>query len=398
MAPLGDASTPASPSRLWLLAGAGALAIGGLLMYAASAATAPEATAPAVSEPAVLVETARAEPAPARYTIAAPGRLTPRQTLSVVGEVAGKVVEINPELVVGGRIDEGALLFRIGSGDYLAELKRAEAGLANARARRDEARAERDRQVALSAKNIASASARDRAVAADADAEAAVKQAEAAVTLAQRALAKTTVRAPFPALVASETLSLGTYVAPGEPLATLLDATAGEIRAGLSPQDVAAVRDAQAAAGGTRLPVRAEPNEGSIGSMGLAGYLDTFAPRIDPTSRTVSVVAVFPDAFAPEHDGAVFADDYMTLEIPARVSGAGQAYAVPEAAIRQGRHVWLVDDARTLRKIAVQTVARTPGGMIVTADRPLDGARLLMTPLADEHEGLPVRTSDSAEG
>lgn len=397
MAPSGDPPADDAPSRLWLAVGAGALALGALLMYAASAATAPPDAAGTRSEPAALVETVRAEPAPATYTVTAPGRLESRQVLSVVGEVAGKVVEISPDLVVGGRVEKGALLFRIDSGDYVAELKRAEASLANATARLEEARAERDRQVALAAKNIASAAARDRAVAEYADAEAAVQQAEAAVTLSQRTLAKTTVRAPFPALVASETLSAGTYVAPGQPLATLLDATAGEIRAGLSPQDVAAVREAAAAADGARLEVRAVPNEGSLGSARLTGYLDTFAPRIDPASRTVSVVAVFPDAFAPEHDGAVFADDYMTLEIPARVSGAAPTYAVPEAAIRQGRHVWRVDEARTLRKVAVRTVARTPDAVIVAADRPLEGAELLLTPLADEHEGLVVRTGDSAE-
>ena len=47
------------------------------------------------------------------YVIAAPGRLRSRQATALVGEIAGTVVFMNPNFVLGGRMGEGDILFRI---------------------------------------------------------------------------------------------------------------------------------------------------------------------------------------------------------------------------------------------------------------------------------------------
>jgi len=225
-----------------------------------------------------------------------------------------------------------------------------------------------------------------------ATAQASVSQARAQLTLSERNLAKTVVRAPFDALVVSESVSMDTYVSPGAPLAQLIDAGAGVLRAGLSPRDVDAVRRAaDAAPGGEEgsIPVRAVPNDASIGNLALEGYLASFAPNIDPSSRTVTVRAIFPDAFSKENAGRVFVDDFMTLEIEAKSDAA--LYELPTAALRQERFAWMIAADDTLTRVSVTPVETRAGNTLVTSPVDLTGQRVMVTPLADETDGMAVR-------
>lgn len=385
-------------SWIWLGVGAVALAIGisVFLMSTAAGASSRSDLPETISEPAPLVETAIIEPAEGRYSVTAPGRLQPRQTIDVVGEVPGKVVFLNPALEVGGRLDAGDILFRIDQTDYTASLNQAQAALASAEASLDRAEADQVRQAELAERGFAPDSVLDSAVAALTSAAANVDQAKAQLAVARQNLLRTTVRAPFPALVLSEQLAPGSYVAPGVPVARLLDASAGEVVAGLSPGDVAAVRRAWATRADTDEPltVIARPNEGSLGSRVLEGYLESFAPEIDSASRTVAVRAVFPSAFAPENDGFVFSGDFVTLEIEGM---AGEAvYNVPSAAVRRNSAVWVVLPDRHLRAVAVTPVDIGAERSLVQSEESLAGQTVMVTALPEEIEGMLVRTLPTA--
>lgn len=379
------------PSRLWLIVGAGAFALGLFtFIIAGTSGGAPEtATDSSATRSVPLVEMEYINTAARAYTVRAPGRLQPLQTLQVVGEVPGKIAYLNPELVVGGRLSAGDILFRVDQGDYRADLERAEAQLATSLAALERARADRDRQVELAAIGAVPAAVGEASVAGFANAEAAVTQARAQVTLATRNLDKTTVRTPFDAIVTAENLASDTYVAPGAPLAELIDASAGEIRAGLSPKDVAAVRRARQTAGEGDLTVYAVPNEASIGTRRLVGRLDSFAPAIDPTSRTVAVRAVFPGAFSPENEGEVFAGDFMTLELEGQAETP--AYEVPTAALRRNSSIWLIDANNALVPVTITPLENHGLTTLVTSPVDLSGQRVMTTPLADEVDGMRVR-------
>lgn len=382
--------TRRTPSWLWLGLGFAAFVLGGGVFFASSTASSRGAGAAAERETRPpLVEIARIRAAAPTYLISAPGRLEARNTLSVVGEVTGKITDVHPELVLGGRFEPGEVLFRINPGDYQAEFARAQATLETARAVFETAERDRNRQARLAETGIASEAALDRAKASLADARAAVKQAEAQFTLARSNLAKTTVSAPFPALVVSESVSEDTYVAPGAELARLIDTTAGEIEAGITPADINGLRAAIDSAGDTPLTVRAVPNEASLGSVTLTGTIDRIAPSIDPASRTVAVVAVFPGAFSNANEGRVFAGDFMTLEIEGRASQP--LYDLPESAVRRDSFVWLVNTDGRLEQVAVNPVSRQENRAQVTAARDLSGARVMVTPLAEETAGMRVR-------
>lgn len=369
-----------------LVVGAGIFALGFFAMSAAGAKQAADETS-TPQDAGPLVETTQATMSSGLYQVEAPGRLQARQELAIVAEVAGKVSFMNDKFVVGGRLEAGEIMFRINSVDYQAELTRAEAALKSAEATLVQAKLANDRNLDLVRQGAVSEAAKDAAVANLAGAEAGVLQAKAQLSRARENLARTKVKAPFPALVVQETVSLDTYVAPGQNLGTLIDTRAGELVAGLSPKQAAAVSRMFAQSGG-KLKAIARPNSGSVGSAELTGYIDQFSPAIDETSRSALVVAVFPGAFSPENAGRIFANDFMTLDVT--VASNMTVWDLPAGTVRKGNFVWTVVSSK-LERLPVTVVGGDETRTLVTSSANLEGANILVTLLSEEAEGFKVR-------
>ena len=381
------------PSWIWIIAGLGVLVLGFVIMTLAGAANAPQEGAVAREDSIPYVETVQAEQAGSTFVVRAPGRIQPRERLDLVGEVSGKVTNINPDLQAGGRIGKGETILQIDDGNLRANVERAQAQLATAEARQSQAEAERDRQINLAEIGASPEKAAEQAIAVYEDAEAGVRQARSQLAIARRDLQKSSIVSPFDAIVVSETVALGTFVSPGQPLARLISAGEGEIQAGLPAKDVRAVRGALAVRDDGRLPVRAVPNSSSLGATDIDGYLAEFSPEIDQQSRTATVIAVFPDAFAPENQGDIFAGDYMDLLIEGRSDTP--MWRVPDGAVRQDAFVWVVSSDEQLRRVGVETVERDEGGVLIRAPQLSSGDRLMLTVLAEEIDGMRVHLEES---
>jgi len=376
---------------LWIAIGAVVLAIGMGGNYLASVLNQPSGNSDAGSiTSAPLVEVVAPVTASPNYTIRVPGRFRSRQTVAIVGEVQGKITYLNPRLVVGGRFEQGELLLKINPVNFQAEVARAKAGLRSAEASLIRARLDNDRQKELAATGASSKAARDAAVANLANTEASVKQAEAQLLIAEENLERTEIRAPFPAIVFSENIASDSYVAPGQQLAELMDARAGELVAGLSPRAAASVARLLAGAGGDPISAIARPNEGSVGSIALEGYIENFSPSIDQASRSALVVAVFPNAFSIENEGRVFSNDFMTLEIEARSTNS--VWEIPYGAIRRDKYIWLVNANDELERADVSIVRGEGEKAFVSSTADLSAAKLMVTVLAAEEAGMIVRS------
>ena len=383
-----------APSKVWILVGLVAAAIGVAVMFIAGAQGGVSEDAAAREDSVPLVETAPVRAAGNAYEVRAPGRLQARETLELVGEVSGKVTAINPNLKLGGRIEGGATILRIDDGDFQADVAQANAQLATAKAGLEQARAERDRQVRLAELGASPEKAAEQAIAAFEDANANVERAEAQLVIARRQLDKAVIRAPFDAIVTSESVARGTFVSPGQPLATLISAEGGEIRASLPAEDVSAVRAAIRATEDGQLPVRAVPNTTSLTSKVLEGYLAEFSPVIDREARTATVIAVFPNAFTPENEGEVFSDDFMDILI----QGMSEApiWEVPAGAVRQDSFVWVVGPDEQIERLAVDVIDRENDQALLHAELFSGDERVMTTVLAEEIEGMRVHVVESA--
>lgn len=255
---------------LSLTAGLVVLALGNI--YAAmEARRAEEGRGRAPEERVYAVNVAPVEVGPAVPFIGAYGTVSSRRMLEIRATASGRVVELAPAFRDGGRVAAGEVLLRIDPADAQAALDLARAELAEARAQAREAEtghalaqedlaaAEQTRDLrekalarqrdletrgagtgaAVETSEIALASA-DQAVVgrrqalAQADAQRdlaaiAVERREIALREAERALAETTVTAPFGGLLTAAAVVEGGLVNDNEKLGSLIDTGALEV-------------------------------------------------------------------------------------------------------------------------------------------------------------------------
>ncbi|MEO1657475.1 MAG: efflux RND transporter periplasmic adaptor subunit [Pseudomonadota bacterium] len=385
-------------SRRWLVVAAGCFAVAliiyigaGRLFAAESARTEP------LTDTLPLVELTTIEPVDQVFTVEEEGFLRPRAEVSVVPEIAGKVVEVSDQLEPGGRFAAGEILYRIDPTTFEADLLRAEADVASAEASLRRAQAENGRQKRLSDIGAASASDLDTARSNLASARAQVKQAEAALVSARKSLADTEVRAPFDASVIDDDIALGDYVQPGQSTATIFDVSAGEIILDLLPVDARAVR-AAADDMNAPLPVTIEPTGASASTIQLTGYIKRFGNSVDLVTRTVPVVVEVPGAFSGEGGQVAYANDFMHVTMPARSNET--LYATASGVIRQAQFLWLLDGDSRLTAVPATPVDRDGSMVIFRSPNDLDGREAVLTALTEETEGAEVKvvTASSAAG
>lgn len=373
-------------SLLILILGFAALAGGFLVMASAGQEAQSQTAGTERVASAPVVDVIQAEPAPGTYKISASGRLRARQGILVIGEVAGKITAVGDNFVVGARLQEGDLLFRIDQTDYIAAVQSAEAGLESAKASLVLAQRAFARQEDLVASGVISDQANDTSVANLASARAGVKQAEAQLNQARKNLERTEVRAPYPSRIIEETVSIGTYVAPGQQLGTITDTRMGELIAGLTPRDSKAV--AEALLTGTPVKAIARPNSGSVSTGMLEGTVFGFTSQIDSTSRTAQVIALFPNAFEPEYSGKIFGDDFMTLDI--EIPSSRLVWRVPAGTVRKDKMVWAVGEDNTLSALPVTVLSRTRDATLISAGPGIQSLDLMVTLLNEEIAGMTV--------
>ncbi len=192
--------------------------------------------------------------------------------------VVGRIAEIT--VSEGDNVRKGDLLVRIEDAALRAALDQARAAVREARtalevARLKLRRAERAFEVGVAARQDV-----DDARAALAAAETAVRTNEASLSTAQTQLAHSEIRAPFDGQVAHVHSATGEPVdGTGAPIIEIVDATALELRAGVSPEQALRVRwDAPA-----------ELTAAGAGERRFEGRVVAVSPVADPATGLVGV-------------------------------------------------------------------------------------------------------------
>ena len=381
------------PSKLWTIGGAAVLLLGvGVFFGLRMLGGAPEGGQAEETVPVVEVVSAEAEGR--RYTVSEEGFLRPLAEIAVTAEMAGRVEEVSEALVAGGRIEEGEPLFRLDDREVRAQLQQAEADLQSARAQLSRIESDASRQERLAEIGAAPVSRAEQARSDLAGARAGVSQAEAQLEIARERLDDTVVRAPFSATVQSESLSVGSYVTPGEVVARIYDNTAARGKLGMSPDDAGAVRRAQRASDAP-LEVAVSPTAASASTLTLIGTVEEIGTALDPQARTVTVTVRVEDAFAEENAGLVYANDFMEATLPALSPIA--LYAAPSGVLRKDAYVWTVEAGGEgrgeLSRVEVTPIKQQEDRVVFSSEGSLADAPLLLTALTEEVEGLTVRVA-----
>jgi multidrug efflux pump subunit AcrA (membrane-fusion protein) len=391
-----------------------------LSVLAAAAALAAAAVATACSTPSASANTPAAAPEPTAITTApveslsidrflrVTGSLVADEQAEVSAEVSGRVVGTPVER--GTRVAAGAALVTISAIQASAQLTEADAnaaqiearlGLApgqafdplrvpdvmNAKASLDLATAEFARIQSLLDQKVVSQSeydqrrmqveaARQQYQMAQNAAEQSLRALDAArarVTLARKAMADTTVRAPFAGLVVERLVSVGDFVSAGTRVATVVRIDPVRVELTVPERAVALIKDGQP----VRLSVDAYPGEQFVAQLRHISP----ALRADQRALTVEAVATNPDGRLKP---GLFATAAIQLPVgqpallvPATavetVSGTSRVYVVVNGDNVQERIVTIGETVGS----RVEVTSGLSGGEVVAAEpkgRLTDGA------------------------
>ncbi len=249
-------------------------------------------------------------------------------------EVSAAVTAIPVE--VGQVVPKGTALVRLEPRDYQLAAERAAAALQSAQARLELAEGQLRRGQELKQRNFISQEALHQR-----ETEVEVLRAEVALNRAQletarRNLEKTTLRAPFRAVVRERLAHVGELAAPGTPLVALVDLSRVEVAAQIQVKDADSLRNArdiEFVALGERHPLR----------------LSRVSPAINPDARNVEARLEFTgNAAAPGASGRIAWRDsqpHLPPELVVRREGRlgvfvlenGHARFVPLPEAQEGR-------------------------------------------------------------
>ena len=178
----------------------------------------------------VLVETQRFDKKMQSAIVIGQGIIEPSERISLIAQVSGTVKKIHNELTVGGLLSRGDQLVQLDPTDYSIAVNEAKARVKIAQqelnleaGRRQAAAQEWEMMKSRSSSREVSEEARSRALRGPQAeiAESQLKIAKSALVRAQVGYGRTVLKAPFNAVVLSESVDQGQLVGPGAPIATL---------------------------------------------------------------------------------------------------------------------------------------------------------------------------------
>ena len=356
----------------------------------------PERIEQNVQAPLVKVEQVRVRDIP--MIVQGYGTVSPKVEVDIIPEVAGKVVSIHPELKVGGFIRRNENILEIDPRDYELAVQQAEAAVADATVLLDTEQAEA--QVARKEwsdlhPDTEPSSALVLREPQIRKAKATLDSAQAQLAMAKLRLERTSISLPFDILIASESVDLGQYVVTGQPLASAFGTEAVEIEVPLQDDDLAwfdafgssiFADDNQRSSKKTMATIKAD----FAGTEHLwEGFVVRTTGQVDRTSRTVSVVVEVPDPFKVSEGYSPLLPG-LFVEVLIHGKTLRNAVAIPRDAMREGNHLWLVED--NILRIRSLDVVRADKDFAYVVTGVDDKANVVTSSLDVAIDGMKVRT------
>lgn len=266
------------------------------------------------------------------------GRVEPARETRAAFELAGLVLQVAVE--EGAQIEEGAVLAVLDADALTIDLAQLDADRRALQADRDLAEATMTRRDALRDRGFESSQSYDEARFAVDAIKARIVAVEAQRRRLRLDIAKSTLTAPFDAVVTRRMVDEGTVVAAGAPLVVLQETARPEARVGLPARIARSLRAEQTVA----LTLDGAPVKGTVSAV---------LPDVDPTTRTVPVIIALPPA------SPALAGEIVRLIIEDEIEARGAW--VPVASLSEAtRGLWSLTTVTEL-------TSTTEGGMLSTA-------------------------------
>ena len=356
-----------------------------LIVLAAGAAvmvylvkTRPKAQRKAPERQAVQIDAVEVAPSEHKAAISAMGTVQPAETVVVMPEVSGRLVELHPQLLLGGRLKAGEVVARIDPREYELAVDQQKAAVARARFEIQLERGRRtvaEREWKLLGGDVTTTRA-GRSLALRqphlANAKAGLAGAESGLAMAELRVEKTTITAPFDAWVREERVDVGQLVGPQTQLATLVGTRRYWVQASVPLSELRWLElPGRDGVGGTTARVLQEAGEGVVYER--TGRVVRVLGDLDPKGRMVRLLV---EVENPLETGGSYPEVRLFLHAYVRVVLEGRSlkdvYRLPRTALHDGNRVWLVDADKKLEIREVTVVRRAPTDVYVRGLAPGD--------------------------
>ena len=360
-------------------------------------------------ERVVTVETEQVARKPHRLDVRASGTVVPAREITVQPEVGGEVERVHPELISGGLVEKGELLFQIERDDYRLTVEQRESALEQAQAQLELEKGQQDvakREWRVFKKEApSSAEGLDPSLALREpqldNIRARVESAKAQLERARLNLERTRVRAPFDALVRSESVDVGQVVGTQSRTATLVGTDRFHVRLSLPSTKVPylAIPGVNAETGST-VDIRYDLGDGQ--TITREGRIERLLGDLDPEGRMARLLVTVEDPLQLETRGdrsddvrglPLLLDAYVDVHLEG--SQTDELIKIPRRALRDDNRVYVFDDG-ALDIRSAEIAWRRPQHVLVRSGLE-DGERIVTSPLATPVEEMTLERADTTD-
>jgi len=325
----------------------------------------------------------------------AKGTVVPAKEIVLQAELGGRVVWQSPELVAGGRFKTDQPMVRIDPRDYQlaveayrSQVNRAKLDL-SIEARRgevakrewnafgemdvsDEQRALAQREPQLEANRLA------------------LKAAQSTLKKAQLDLSRTTLRAPFNAMVVSENVDTGQLLSPQTAVARLVGTDEYHVQVSVPVASLRSARARTADAPGSEVKIFQRVGQETIERP---GEVIRQLPDLDPGGAMARVLVNIENPLGKRGDLPLLLGSFVDVSIGAQP--IADAIRLPRVALRNGRNVYVMNDQDMLEIRDVQIVWTEPDAVLVTGGLG-SNERIVTSRIATPVPNMLLRTANPA--
>jgi len=303
----------------------------------------------AVKQTAMLVAVTGVKNGTFRPAIVATGVVRPEQEIVLSPRVSGEVLSVGHSFTPGGFVDKGEVLMQIDPSDYEAnllqrrsELRQANANLQLELGRQDLARGDyEDLKGTISAEYETLVLRKPQLD----TARAAVESAEAAVRRAELDLQRTQIKAPFDAHILNREADVGSQIAPGQSVGTLVGIDTYWVEAALPVSDLQWLdlpQDSQSKGSAARIRNRAAWADGVFRDA----WVHSLIGALENQTRLARVLLAVSDPLAHEPESTGLPPLMMGSFVEARIEGKPirDVIRLQREYLRKNDTVWVKED------------------------------------------------------
>jgi RND family efflux transporter MFP subunit len=334
-------------------------------------------------------------------SVTAMGKVTAAKEVTLSPEVTGVITRIDPEVVPGGVIEKGQLLFEIDSRDYQAVVTQRESDLARARlelkletgnqsvARQEykmleEIIEEQDKELVLREPHLENA-------------QAALGAAQAALDKARLDVQRCTIEAPFNAVIMEKFADLGARVSPASPLISILGTDEYWVEAAVPMDQLSWIRiPKDNGHNGSAVKIYNSSAWGE--SVYREGYVIRLLSQLEEEGRMARLLVTVEDPLElnqSQSGSPLLIGTYVRADIEGKP--IQDVFPIGREYLRDGNTVWVINADNKLEIRPVEIVFRSKEIVCVTEGLS-DGDRIVTSDIPAPVEGMELRMAETPAG